>query len=170
MVSKQMKIAIISDTHDNLANLEKFLSFAKEEKIKAVFHCGDVTNTETLAYFVSKFPGEVFLCLGNADLKEEIIKNFSERKEERLKIFEGSGEVNLEDKKFIFSHFLESIENRLNDSDFAFFGHTHRPWLKNAKKPIILNPGNLAGLYYRATFAALDLKTGIPQLRIVEKI
>ena len=37
-----MKIAIISDTHDNVPNLEKFLAWAKENKIEQIIHCGDL--------------------------------------------------------------------------------------------------------------------------------
>lgn len=161
-----MKIAIISDTHDNLANLDKFLSFAKEEKINAVFHCGDFTTPETLKNFLEKFDGKFYLSLGNADLKEEILENYSKR--ERLTIFEDFGIIQIENRKIIFSHFLESIEGRLNNCDFAFFGHTHKPSLKIFGKTKILNPGNLAGLYYKATFAVLDLETEIPNLKILD--
>jgi len=166
IIFKSMKIAIVSDTHDNLANLDKLLSFVKKEKITAIFHCGDFTMPETLVHLVSKFDGELFLSLGNADLKEEILEIFSKR--EGLTIFEDIGSVQLENKKIIFSHFLENIKNELKNYDFAFFGHTHKPSLKIFGKTMVLNPGNLAGLYYKATFAILDLKTESPQLKIVD--
>lgn len=163
-----MKIAIVSDTHDNLANLDKFLSFVREENITTILHCGDVIFPQTLAHLVSKFDGNLFLSLGNADLKEEILKNFSGNK--KLTIFENFGSIRLENKKIIFSHLLENIKGELKKYDFAFFGHTHKPSLKIFGKTKILNPGNLAGLYYKPTFATLDLKTEIPQLKILEKI
>lgn len=163
-----MKIAIVSDTHDNLANLDKFLSFVKKEKITAIFHCGDFTMPETLAHLATKFDGKLFLSLGNADLKEEILENYSKR--ERLTIFEDFGSIQLENKKIIFSHFLENIKSELKKYDFAFFGHTHKPSLKIFGKTKILNPGNLGGLYYKPTFATLDLKMKIPQLKILEEI
>lgn len=163
-----MKIAIISDTHDNLANLEKFLSFIKKEKISAIFHCGDFTTPETLAYLSAKFNGKIFLSLGNGDLKSEILKNFSGRK--KITIFENVGEISLGDKKIIFSHFLENVKNFFKECDLAFYGHTHKPEIEKIGKCILVNPGNLAGLYYKATFAVLDLKTEVPQLKILEKI
>jgi len=69
-----MKIAIISDTHDNLENLKKFLDFAKKEKIDVLIHCGDVTNGETLKEIEEKFEGRIYLALGNADIKDSLEK------------------------------------------------------------------------------------------------
>ncbi len=149
-------------------NLDKFLSFVKEEKITAILHCGDFTMPETLSYLVSKFDGKIFLCLGNADLKEDILRSFSRNK--KITIFEGFGNIQVGNKKIIFSHFLEDIKGELKKYNFAFFGHTHKPFLKVSGKTKILNPGNLAGLYYKATFATLDLKTEIPQLKIVDPV
>ncbi len=178
-----MKIAIISDIHDNLANLKNFLSFAKKEKVTVVFCCGDVISAETLDYLISNFEGKVFLTLGNADLKEKILERFS-KKDSKLTIFRDFGEVELDNLKIAFSHSLEKIKpvaslpvigpqlskNQVQEYDFVFFGHTHRPSLENSGKTKILNPGNLAGLYYKATFAILDTKTKRPELKILEKI
>jgi predicted phosphodiesterase len=44
-----MKIGIISDIHDNLANLEKCLKWCAENKIEKIICCGDITNSETLS-------------------------------------------------------------------------------------------------------------------------
>ncbi len=164
-----MKIAIISDIHDNLANLKNFLSFAKKEKVSVVFCCGDVISAETLDYLISNFEGKVFLTLGNADLKEKILEKFS-KEDSKLTIFRDFGEVELDNLKIAFSHSLEKSKNRVQEYDFVFFGHTHRPSLENSGKTKILNPGNLAGLYYKATFAILDTETKGPELKILEKI
>jgi predicted phosphodiesterase len=37
-----MLIGIISDTHDNVENLEKFLSWAKTYQIDQILHAGDL--------------------------------------------------------------------------------------------------------------------------------
>ena len=76
-----MKIAIISDTHDNLLNLRVFFNFAKKENIETIVHCGDTAHSETL---------------------EEILKNI-----ERLKIFEDFGEAEIGGLKIGFCHFPE---------------------------------------------------------------
>ena len=164
-----MKIAIVSDIHDNLANLKIFLSFIKKEGVKIIFCCGDLTSPETLDYLISDFNGKVFLTLGNADQRKEILEKFSKGNSE-LTLFESFGEVKIKNLKIAFSHFLEEIKNPFQKYDFVFHGHSHRPSLENLGETIILNPGNLAGLYYKATFAILDTENKNIDLKILEKI
>ncbi|MBI4779624.1 metallophosphoesterase family protein, partial [Candidatus Falkowbacteria bacterium] len=45
-----MKFLIISDIHDNLINLEKCLNWGRDREIVNAICCGDVVNSETLAY------------------------------------------------------------------------------------------------------------------------
>jgi predicted phosphodiesterase len=47
--ARNMRIAIISDIHDNLVNLEKCLAWCAENKIEKIICCGDITNSETLS-------------------------------------------------------------------------------------------------------------------------
>jgi len=164
-----MKIAIISDIHDNLVNLKTFLSFVKKEGVKIIFCCGDLTSPEILDYLIFNFKGKIFLTLGNADQKKEILEKFS-KGNSKLTLFEGFGEAKLKNLKIAFSHLLEEIKNPLQKYDFVFYGHNHRPSLENLGKTIILNPGNLAGLYYKATFAILDTENKKIDLKILEKI
>ena len=56
-----MKIAIISDTHDNLANFKKAISLIKKEKIKILIHCGDIFEPETIKEALKDFPGKPIL-------------------------------------------------------------------------------------------------------------
>jgi len=69
-----MKIAIISDTHDNLHNFTKFAKYAAELGVEAVIHCGDVASPETFGEIVKILNTrddasrvKVFLALGNMD-------------------------------------------------------------------------------------------------------
>jgi len=160
----KMKIAIISDTHDNLENLKKFLNFSKKEKIKILIHCGDVCRGETLKEIEKNFD-QIYLCLGNGDIRDSLFKEAK-----KTKIFEKEGEIEIDGLKIGFSHFLPQTKKELENFDFYFFGHTHWPFLKEEKKCTLANPGNLAGLFYKATFAILDTEKKLLELKIVEKI
>jgi hypothetical protein len=159
-----MKIAIISDTHDNLENLKKFFELAKKKKIKILIHCGDVCNGETLKEIERSFK-EIYLCLGNADIKESLLKEAK-----RTKIFEKEGKIEIDGLKIGFCHMFNVKEKNLKGFDFYFFGHSHWPFLKKEGDCYLANPGNLAGLFYKATFAILDTKTKKLELKILEKI
>jgi putative phosphoesterase len=159
-----MKIAIISDTHDNLENLKKFFEFSKKEKIEILIHCGDVCNGETLKEIEKNFE-KIYLCFGNADIKESLLKEAK-----KTKIFEKEGKIKIENLKIGFCHEFDYKNKNLENFDFYFFGHSHWPFLKKEKNCYLANPGNLAGLFYRATFAILDTKTKNLELKILEKI
>jgi putative phosphoesterase len=159
-----MKIAIISDTHDNLENLKKFFEFVKKEGVEILVHCGDVCNGETLKEIERNFK-EIYLCLGNADIKESLLKEAK-----RTRIFEKEGKIEINGLKIGFCHMFNVKEKNLKGFDFYFFGHTHWPFLKKEDDCYLANPGNLAGLFYKATFAILDTKSKKLELKILEKV
>jgi putative phosphoesterase len=159
-----MKIAIISDTHDNLENLKKFFDFSKKEGIQLVIHCGDVCNGETLKEIEKNFD-QIYLAFGNCDIKDGILKEAK-----KTKIFEKEGILEIDGLKIGFCHAFNLKEKILENFDFYFFGHTHWPFLKKEKNCFLANPGNLAGLYFKASFAVLNTKTRDLELKILEKI
>lgn len=162
-----MKIAIISDTHDNLPNLRVFFDFAKKENIEAIIHCGDTAHSETLENILENFSGKIFLSFGNMDFREEfeVFQN-----NERLKIFEDFGKAEIGGIKIGFCHFPELAKAKAEKYDFVFYGHTHKPWLEKIGNCFVANPGNLAGQYYAASFAILDSKTNHLSLVPFDKI
>src|SRR6266487_3228802 len=60
-----MKFAIVSDTHDNLANFKKAIDFLNGQKIEAMLHCGDICNQETIDEAVKNFKGKIYFVRGN---------------------------------------------------------------------------------------------------------
>lgn len=168
-----MKLAIISDSHDNLPNIEKTLEWIKKEKISVLIHCGDVASRETLKKILDSFSGEIFLTLGNMD------KGYLSRKDlsfleniTNLKIFDRKGELEIGNKKIGFTHFLGPAKTlaRSQQYDLVFFGHTHKPWEEGVGDCRLVNPGNLAGLFYPATFAVYDPGTDQLKLKILDKL
>jgi len=150
-----MKIAIISDTHDNLANLEKFFKKIENLNIKILLHLGDVCFLSTLEFLAGHFQKKIYLVLGNGDDKS--LLNF---KKENVFIFEKIGILEINKKKIAFTHF-PSLANDLAKEekyDFIFYGHLHFPREKKKKNSLLINPGNLGGIFFPPTFALLDLE------------
>ena len=164
-----MKIAIISDSHDHLDKLSIFLNYLKENKIEKIIHLGDVCKKEYLSMLSKKFPGEIFLVYGNADLyNTEEIKNLS-----NIKHYNELGEVVIDGVSIAFVHEPEKIKRLINNVesfDFIFYGHTHKPWLKKHNKTYIANPGNLSGIAYPPSFAVLETITKVLKLKLLEQL
>lgn len=166
-----MKIAIVSDSHDNLANIEKAFDYINKEGVEIAIHCGDVCTSRTLREILNKFNGKFHLVFGNVDgdrsKMEEVAKMFP-----NCKIWGETGELIIEGKKIAFLHFPEFARNLASQQkyDFVFYGHTHKPFEEKIGKTRLINPGNLAGLYYKASFAIYDLKEGNLELKILEML
>ncbi len=165
-----MKIAIISDSHDNLANIKKAFNIVNKEKIKTVLHCGDICATITLAEIAKIFPGNLHIVFGNVDGDFFRITKFSFDKFKKLKVWGELGKIKIDNKKIAFIHLPELAKGlaATRKYDLVFYGHTHKPWQEKIGKTKLVNPGNLAGLFYRATFAIYDTKTDKLELKIIK--
>jgi hypothetical protein len=165
-----MKIAIVSDTHDNWSNFKKAIEWIKKEKIQLILHCGDISTQETIDDAKKLFGGEIRFVKGNAD--------------HGLSYLPEKQELEFNGKKIAFTHFPDKAKKmaQAGSFDLVFYGHTHRPWdekiipkvssKNNADKKEchMINPGELAGHFYKPTFAVYDTATGKLELKILEKL
>ncbi|MCU0679715.1 MAG: YfcE family phosphodiesterase [Planctomycetes bacterium] len=155
-----MKVAVVSDIHDNLANLETFLKYLHKTGINTVLCCGDLTNSETLYTLAKGVKGDIFLVRGNIEIyNEEETKNYH-----NVHYFGPLAYFQIENKNIALCHepfWIEKIKKQYPDTDFIFYGHTHKPWSEtsvlNNKNILIANPGNLANTFHPATFAVWDI-------------
>lgn len=167
-----MKIAIISDTHDNLATLKKAADWIRKENIKTIIHCGDIFKPETIKLGLKSFEGKIHIIFSPADADFSMIPKDSFSEIKGAKVFEEFGELNIDKRKIAFCHFPE-IAKKLVDTQkyhLVFYGHDHKPWEKKIGKTKLANPGNLAGIFYKPTFAVYDTKTDKLELKILEKL
>jgi len=166
-----MKIAILSDSHDNLPNLKKALNFCKKNRITTIIHCGDLCQLISLiSSWPEKLDAKVHFTYGNADYVDDInqqVKNFK-----FFKIYGQIGTITLENKKIAFTHHLIKAKElgETQKYDYVFYGHDHKPWEQSIGKTKLVNPGTLAGMFYKATFAILDLEKNKLDLIILERI
>lgn len=150
-----MKIAIMSDIHDNLKNLEKVLAFCKKNEIEKIICCGDLAKLETLDFLNDNFSGEILYTFGNMDNDHMRDYEFNNNQYKNTKTFKDFGESEIDNKSIAFVHFPEMAKNLCASGkyNFVFYGHTHKPWEENISSCKLLNPGNVAGTFYPATFA-----------------
>lgn len=168
-----MKIAIISDTHDNLANLKKGLAFIKKEKIKVLIHCGDIFKPEMVKEVLKNFSGKAHFVLSKDD--EKYFEKAGGRyfgNSPWVKIWKNFGGIKIGKKRIAFTHSPKTAMGLafFKKYDIVFYGHLHKPWETKIKKIRLVNPGNIAGLFFRPSFAIYDTKTDKSELKILEKL
>lgn len=159
-----MKVAIISDVHNNEINLGKVLDYCKRESIGIIICCGDLASDETFEYLNKHFSGIIHYTFGNMDNDQLKNLEFAKRYKNTV-LYDDYGETEIDGQKIAFVHFPDIAENlcRKEKYDFVFYGHTHKPWSSiekntggHGKKCLMLNPGNVAGEIYPPTFAVWD--------------
>lgn len=154
-----MKIAIISDLHDNEPYLTAFLSYCRQEKISRVLICGDIGSLETLEKIPKEQFTKIYFVFGNAD-------NFS--KEDipaYIDCLDDAGIITLEKKTIGLCHEPHKIKKLLHEQpDIIFYGHSHKPWVSVDGKTLLINPGTLGGVFTPSTFAIWDLSKPAPVL------
>lgn len=168
-----MKLAIISDTHDNLANIEKFTSWAKENKIEAIIHCGDIASGDTVEFLAKHFSGLAHLVYGNMDANYRDDIYLTCDNYPKMKLHGDQGEIILEKTKIAFCHFPEVAKELAETGKYnlVFYGHTHKPWMETLNNNCqLINPGTLGGVFQKATFTVYDTTTNKLELKILELI
>jgi uncharacterized protein len=168
-----MKIAIISDSHDNMPNIQKMLDYLKTEKIKVMLHLGDVCAPGVLKYLAENFAGDIYLVYGNVDgdrkKMEELMKG---RRKVHLLGEHGEPKIKGLNLRIGMVHYpLIAKQMAAGEKyDVVFYGHDHKPWEEVINGTKIINPGTLAGLFAMATFAVYDTDSGKAILKILQKM
>ncbi len=166
-----MKLAIISDTHDNVPNLEKALDWINKNNIEQIIHCGDLCAPSILVNVLApKFSGPVHMVFGNVEDREVLSEKVKEF--DHVTHYGDVGELAIGGKKTAFVHYPEQAKKIAGSGkyDIVFYGHTHAPWEEVMGGTRVVNPGTLAGLFNKATFAVYDTDTDTLSLKILERL
>jgi len=168
-----MKFAIISDTHDNLATLEKAVNWMNKNNIEEIIHCGDICSPDTLKELSKMFPGKIHVVFGNID--EDIFsirKKHSEGQTLNVILYGDLGKLEKDSLKISFVHHPKLARTLAGSGnyDLVFYGHTHKPWEEKVSACRLINPGNLSNTLYKASFAVYDTKSDQLELKILETL
>ena len=155
-----MHIGLVSDTHDNLANVERALTQMRLEGISTLLHAGDVTDARTLRLFRGF---DLWLARGNMDhdlgLQQAATAVFGAGR------LLASHTIQIDGAAIALIHRGEGATGaQLTSSgmfDYVICGHTHRPQDRWVGTTRVINPGALGNQRWDTpTFAILDLATG----------
>ena len=143
---KFMLIGVVSDTHNNLKNIEHIIDLFNDLNVELVIHTGDICNEGSLKKF-SKLNCELFGVFGNNDRNEsglnDVINQNSFRFEEPPFLFKYGN------RSIAVFHEPDSIENYIDKNkeiDIILHGHTHRFREEIVNGTLIFNPGESAGM------------------------
>lgn len=157
-----MRIAIISDIHDNLWNLAAAVEAVKGAD--ALICCGDLCSPFVIDE-LAKFERDIHIVFGNndADLYRITAKAL---KKPNCHVHGELFEAEFDGKRFAVNHFdyLARPMAKSGDYDVVCFGHNHTFEISRAGKCLLINPGPIMGAEFStgawgncaATFVVYD--------------
>ena len=141
-----MLIGVVSDTHNNLKNIDKIISLFNKENISLVIHTGDIANAKSMEKF-SRLNCKLIGVFGNNDRNEEGIKETATK--HNFQFTEPPKSLNLCDRNIAIFHEPELIDEFLSNNkeiDIVIHGHTHRYRKEVLNDVLYFNPGESAGM------------------------
>ncbi len=155
-----MKIAVLSDSHDHLDNLQAVLTALPGEGVARVFFLGDFCAPFTLAALAEGFSGPIDCVFGNNDGDVFLLSRTASR-HPHVTLHGQLAELDIEGRRIALNHYPE-IARRLAESqayDAVFSGHDHRRYLHQTGRSLWANPGEIMGRYQVVSFGVYDTET-----------
>ena len=172
-----MRVAVVSDTHDNIRAIKRVAERITEAGVETVIHLGDIISPFAVRLLRDALRGvKVVGVLGNNDGDVlQLAKLFSEAGWE---LYSGPKIIELGGRRILVLHGYggvadtESLVKNLAKStevDAVFFGHTHKVMVERLQGRLVLNPGEACGyLTGKSSFALVDLDTMEASIQVEE--
>jgi len=169
-----MRIAILSDIHDNLWNLQAAVQFV--QNADALICCGDLCSPFVVDE-LAKFPREVHVVFGNndADLYRITAKAL---KTPNVRVYGELLQTVFDGKRFAVNHFdyLARPMAKSGDYDVVCFGHNHHFEISRQASCLLLNPGPIMGAEFgsgrwgdcKPTFLVYDTGADRPEAYFID--
>jgi len=141
-----MLIGVVSDTHNNLKNIDKIIDLFNCYDLEFVIHTGDITNSVSLEKF-KRLNTNLIGVYGNNDLLENNLEEVCNT--QGFKFEKPPLELTIANTKISVFHEPDNIHQYLiknKEAELILHGHTHKYRYEKIKQKIIFNPGESAGL------------------------
>ena len=136
-----MRIGVISDTHDQHANVRKAIEVFTAQGVECVLHAGDITSPSTVSLFAQLSGVPLIAVLGNCDTERAALHTAVEATGGQFhgRIYEG----HFDGRTVYMTHVPHEIDRVVHSGryDLVVYGHTHRQDIRRAGKTLLVNPG-----------------------------
>jgi putative phosphoesterase len=154
-----MRLAILSDTHDHLKVLRSILP--RLSQADAALHCGDLCSPFILRQLAEGFKGKpVHVVWGNNEGDVRLMMQIAQVMG-NVTLHGPLAQITLDGVRVALNHYPEIAHGLALSGkyDLVCYGHDHKAHQEQLGSCLLLNPGELMGLYGRKTFAFYDTQT-----------
>lgn len=158
-----MRLAVISDIHDNLWNLAAAIEHVSPSA-EVLICCGDLCSPFVMDE-LARFPGPVHIVFGNNDAD---LFRITRKSSERVRVHGELLETELDGKRVGVNHY-DNIARAMAASglyDIVCYGHNHEFSVTRVGRTLAINPGPIMGARFPGkwvdvlpTFVTVDTRT-----------
>jgi putative phosphoesterase len=150
-----MRIAILSDIHDNIWKLAAALE--RLQDADALICCGDLCAPFIVAQLAEGFRGPIHIVFGNNDGDRFNLLHQSQRFD-HVTIHVELADVTLGGKRIAVNHFdnIGRIIAGAGIYDVVCYGHNHIFEVGRDGKTLRINPGEIMGRFGASTYVVYD--------------
>lgn len=154
-----MRLALISDSHDNWSALQTAVAEASRASCEALFFAGDLVNPEGVEV-LAEFSGPVHMIIGNNEF--EIDEIWAAAEESENVIYHGEACDIARSGLRIFMHHYPQIARQKAQTgtyDLCIYGHRHTFRDDKIGKTRLLSPGAISHRGSQPEWGILDTDT-----------
>ena len=169
-----MQVAVLSDSHDNIWNMQKVVAQIKGH-IEAVIFCGDFC-APFMPTYLAELGVPIYACLGNNDEDQLGLQTNGGSRFTWFPLFSEFAEVTLGERKIAFCHYpkLAALLAESGEYDAVFHGHNHIAKVEMVGETLLANPGAICGIQAgkpgKASFALYDTIKNSAELMFLNEV
>jgi len=156
-----MRIAVMSDSHDNIWKLQNALPHLKAADL--TLHCGDIISPFMMIRLIKGTGGKpVHIVWGNNDGDKRLLSEVA-ASAENIHLHGEYALLDFDGFKVAVNHYPK-VARALAESgnyDLVCYGHDHIAHHEWVGETMLLNPGELMGMNSRSTIAVYDTETKV---------
>jgi putative phosphoesterase len=151
-----MRVAILSDIHDNIWKLEALLSDLDAE---VILFCGDFCAPFTLGQIAEGFEGPIHAVFGNNDGDQWLLSRVA-GKFAHVTLHGQFAALELDGRRVALTHYPEIGQAlaRGGGFDLVCHGHSHEKVIAREGRTLRVNPGEVMGRLGVATYAVYETR------------
>lgn len=138
-----MRIGVVSDTHNNLANVREIVRLFNAAGVEKVVHTGDITQAKTLDVLAG-LDAPLVGVFGNNDVERDDLE--ASARTHGFSLADPPLRLTWAGRRIVVVHDPRDLDALSpTDHDLALHGHTHFHRLERIGTRLVFNPGECAG-------------------------
>ena len=151
-----MEVAILSDIHDNIWNLERALDELNKRKAQRLLFLGDFCAPFSLKQLAEGFSDPIDAIFGNNDGDQFLLATIA-ADHANVTLHGQFAELKIESKSIAMNHYPGIARGLAHgDYDAVFYGHDHTPFTGEVGATLLANPGEIMGRFGSPSFGIYD--------------